>query len=117
MKSKKIYANLPQDVKDILFLSEGYLVGSSVRNILEDVKEIKDYDILVTDPLLFRKVCATYKNEMEGINTFGGIKLQLSEGSQVDIWCDALEAFLTYSSTYYYVYSLKNNTLFKNENL
>lgn len=92
MNKKEIYDKLPQEVKDILFQSEGWLVGSSVGNLSEE-REVRDYDILITDSKLFAKATSGLSYYFNRFTTFGRINLDVN-GVSIDIWHQSLEDFI-----------------------
>ncbi len=109
---KEIYNNLPQKIKTLLLISEGWLVGSAPEKLLNS--EIpKDYDIIVPSRELFQLTCCLFKNEKIDINTFGGIKIQIND-LLIDIWCEELGHFIMTSTGCNYAFNLKRSKLFKN---
>lgn len=110
----KIYTSLPREVKAILLSSEGWLVGGSLKNLLED-KAPKDYDILVPNRLLFHNLCALKNMKLfhTRFNTYGGIKF--NEGDiEVDAWCEELSHFLLSCKSFDYAFNIRRNILIKN---
>lgn len=92
MEYKIIYNALPTIIKKILILSNGWLVGSTINNIIEN-KSNKDYDILITDVDKFHEILLflDQNNDIE-LNTFGGIKYKIGE-LYIDIWTSTLDKF------------------------
>ena len=117
MKST-IYQNLPYFIKSILLVSEGWLVGGALRDLLEG-KEPNDWDIIVPSRELFQIVNTTLASceDLESkINTFGGIKYFNNENDSIDIWCEELDHFLKTANKKDYIFNLKRNILLKVEN-
>lgn len=110
---KKVYINLPEEIKNILLLSEGWLVGGSLRDILINEIHPKDYDILVPSRELFQLTCSTLRNYPVKFNTFGGLKVQLPCG-ELDIWVEELDHFIITANVFEYAYNLKRSKLIKN---
>lgn len=104
IKRKEIYNKLPQQVKDILFQSNGWLVGSAVKNLLEG-EEVRDYDVLITDIDLYYKIVSSHKSEFNRFTSFGGINLN-SGGLSIDIWHQSLESFILRASSCGIMYNL-----------
>lgn len=110
---KRVYSKLPEEIKNVLFISEGWLVGGSIRDILIHEAHPKDYDILVPSRELFQVVCSTLKQYPIKINTFGGLKVQLPY-AELDIWIEELSHFITTATVFDYAYNLRRNKLIKN---
>lgn len=113
--AKQVYGLLPAQIKTVLLLSEGWLVGSSVEKLLNG-QDVKDYDVLVPSRELFQLTTAHLDNLNFidfSLNTFGGLKVDLGTLS-LDIWPEELGHFLQNCSAFNYVYSLKKQILFKN---
>lgn len=108
---KFIYSKLPHEVKRILILSEGWLIGGSIMNIFEGVP-VKDYDIIITDPeklqLLFNSVIP----ENLAINSHGGFKLTFKDDLLVDLWIDRIENICERSR---YLFNMSKAVLFESK--
>jgi hypothetical protein len=117
MSQNRIYRKLPYYVQSALLISEGWLVGKSIYNILEN-REVKDYDIIVPSRELFQVVCKMLFSiaEQANINSFGGYKVKLPDGTDIDIWCEELDHFLKNSKYIEYIYNMKKNIILKNYN-
>ena len=101
-------------IKPALLISEGWLIGNSVKNILED-KNPTDFDIIVPSRENFQKV-VSYLNSIKNpiINSNGGLKYILEYKTVtlvIDIWCEELSHFLLNSNNINYIYNLKRNLL------
>jgi hypothetical protein len=109
-----IYNGLPQNIKTILLISEGWIVGKACENLI-DMMPPKDYDIIVPSRELFQIVCkhlsAYGKPE---INSFGGLKFDMM-GYDVDIWCEELDHYLRNASYLGYAYNFKKSIMIGNE--
>ncbi len=111
MKTKEIYSKLPSDVKSILVLSNGWLVGSAVEKVLNG-ETPKDYDIIVPDSEGWKNVFVYLKRiytKLE-VNTYGGIKVT-SEGFSFDIWPETLDSFINTAKSYKYIYNCNHQNL------
>ena len=84
----RLYKELPEIIQAILLTSEGWLVGSSINQILNK-EVVKDYDIIVPSRELFMIVCKFVSSitDKVKINSFGGIKIQILD-TEIDIWCE-----------------------------
>ena len=105
--NKEIYNLLPQEVKNILFLSNGWLVGSSLENILNN-NIVKDYDIIITDFKLFSKCISIYSKYFKNFTTFGGIKVEIND-IIIDFWHSDLESFIRETTYIGIIYNMQNN--------
>jgi len=99
----KFYRELPKEITDILMISKGWLVGSSIGDIL-DKKVPRDYDIIVSPEnysAIYRHV-SRYDPEF---NNHGGLKIRMYEDLEsdnyieVDLWIQSLDSFLTRAAT------------------
>lgn len=113
--NKEIYNKLPKEVKDVLFLSEGWLVGSSVEKLLSG-EQCRDYDILITDLKLYYKTISTFKGCYNNFTTFGGINLGVNE-MVIDIWHDSLESFINMSLNTGTMYNMVKGHILKLEKI
>lgn len=112
-EKKTIYNQLPEVIKSTLLISEGWLVGSSILDLLMGNKP-KDYDILVPSRKLFQLATAFLKLDKQiDINTFGGLKFTDTE-VEIDIWPENLEHFICNASKFEYAYNLKKSKLITN---
>ena len=107
--NKEIYNLLPQEIKNILFISNGWVVGSSIEK-LKNKEEVRDYDILITDNELFAKSISSLKSCFDKFTTFGGIKLKINNLS-IDIWCQSLEDFIFKSSKRGIMFNMRKNII------
>jgi len=96
---KQIYNALPIDVRRILILGNGWLIGSAPENIILK-KPVKDYDIIV--PLGSDLQAISLYLQASGFahtfNTFGGLKFS-KEDIVVDVWVESLD-HLIFSASY-----------------
>jgi hypothetical protein len=113
--NNKIYRGLPKVISSILITSKGWLVGSSIRQILNG-ETPRDFDIIVSNGddfqntvMFLRDMATSYK-----INTCGGLKFDLN-GLEVDIWVEDLEHFMRSASSFDYIYSFRQQLLLKLE--
>lgn len=109
----KLYKNLNVRVKNILLLSEGWLVGNSITNIINDDK-VNDYDIVVPDRALYHNILflAHTNNFSYHVNSYGGMKL-VSDTLTIDIWCEELSHFMLTAKELKFIYNYKRNILLK----
>lgn len=108
----KLYKNLDVRVKNILLMSEGWLVGNSINNIINN-EEIKDYDIIIPNRDLYHKTLFLINTNYQiSINSYGGVKLEIN-GLSFDIWCEELSHFIETSKRITYLYNYKRNILLK----
>lgn len=106
----KIYQTLPDLIKGVLLVSEGWLVGGSIKSLLED-KKPADYDILVPSRELFQVTAATLGPSFSvDLNTFGGLKF-IDDRFEIDIWPEELSHFIRTANKFEYGYNLKRNVL------
>jgi len=107
----RLYRELPEIIQAILLTSEGWLVGSSIKQILEK-EVVKDYDIIVPSRELFMIVCkfASSVSNTVNINSFGGIKIQVLD-TEIDIWCEEFDHYLKTANKYEYLFNMKRNIL------
>lgn len=108
----KIYNILDINIKDILYLSKGWLVGSSLKCI-DKGNLPKDYDIIVCDRQRFQEVLRFILSvsRENKLNTFGGMKFVLNSGIIVDIWCEELSHFIPLANNFYGCYNLDKRIL------
>lgn len=115
--TSKIYKNLPLDIKILLNISEGWLVGSSPEQLIKG-EHPKDFDIIVPNTELYQKALLHIYNTNASfrLNTCGGMKFVATSehDSEIDIWCQSLESFLFKAKNFTYVFNLKNLILIKN---
>lgn len=112
MSQQRIYRILPDPIKDLLLLSEGWLVGSSIIRLLEDISPT-DYDIIVPAekwPAVFSYI----RDKEPTFNSFGGVKIQIGD-IIIDVWVESLDHFLHNVNIFTYAYNFKKNTLLKKE--
>ena len=107
----KIYNSLPMEIKTILINSDGWLVGSSIKSILDD-EPVNDYDIIV--PVLnWHKTMINLRDYPFELNTFGGMKFSFDELT-IDIWPEDFDNFLKKALHFTYLYNLPNQILLEN---
>ena len=108
----KFYRELPEEIIDILSISNGWLIGSSIEKII-DKKDITDYDIIV--PKDNYRTIFRYINRYKPIfNNHGGIKVT-TEKFSIDIWIDSLETYLlSVGGNFTYAYNFNKNLLISN---
>lgn len=107
----KLYKNLPIEIKRILLISEGWLVGSAPEKLLND-EVPRDYDIVVPSAELFQLTCTLFAEYEVKINTFGGLKIKMGE-IEVDVWVEELGHFIISALKCGYIYNLKSAKLLK----
>lgn len=112
MSNKVFYKLLPTEIKTILIISEGWLVGSSIQSLL-DGKAVSDYDIVIPNRENFQNALLYLKGlgKVE-ITTFGGMKSK-TDKMIIDIWCEELGHFLQNSLSQTYIFNLTKQMLFK----
>jgi len=111
MEKKNFYRKLPELIKSILITSEGWLVGTSISQILES-KNVTDYDIIVPDRELFQIVTKQLSVDFDcEINSYGGLKFIGEDGTVVDIWCEELGHFLMTANSIKYIYNHKRQII------
>lgn len=116
----RIYRKLPELIQSTLLISEGWLVGSSIAQLLEN-KEVKDYDILVPSREKYQIVCKMLSDisNINMVNSFGGMKFEigpLDDIINIDIWPEELDHFLKNGNKLQYFYNMKKNIMLKNYN-
>lgn len=112
MAQGRFYRELPKQIIDILAISQGWLVGSSISNILEG-KTPKDYDIIIKDV----NHIATYSYIRQfpiEFNSFGGFRVKIDDLS-IDVWIEELDHFLLVANGFTYAYNFRKNLMIKNE--
>jgi hypothetical protein len=110
----KFYHKLPDLIKSVLLVSEGWLVGSAIGNLIED-KIPKDYDIIVPDRERFQTVCKQLSSlGTINFNSYGGIKYE-DDKLIIDIWCEELDHFLKNAGLVTYVFNYKKCIVLKKE--
>lgn len=114
----RLYRKLPDLIQAILLISEGWLIGSSVKQALKD-EQIGDYDIIVPSRELYQIACKMIADSSNPkttiINSFGGMKFIYENGLDIDIWCEELDHFIKTANKLEYCYNMKRNILLKNE--
>ena len=111
LSKKEFYRSLPEVVKGILLVSEGWLVGSSIENHLEE-KENIDYDILIQDRQKYQLTIMSLNQlpVIMTVNSYGGLKFEVFKIS-IDIWPEELDHFLKSSAKINYIYNHKAQIL------
>jgi hypothetical protein len=99
---------IPDIIKTILITSNGWLVGSSVKNIMEN-KTPKDYDIIV-NAKAFSSCLAFFRHHGVSINHYGGIDFNIKD-LKIQIWISSLEKYLIMAKKWTYAYNAKNKIL------
>lgn len=109
---KKVYKSLPDNIKSILLVSEGWLVGGSINDLISGNKP-NDYDIIVPDRGLFQNILKLIasRGPIE-INSYGGIKFE-ENGVEIDIWPEELDHFIKNTKGSDFIYNYKVNILYK----
>lgn len=110
MKHK--YWNLPKELRTILQISDGWLVGSSPIVLTKELDgtPIRDYDIAVSDPESFQNVVLHLERYKHEINSKGGLKFILPD-FKVDIWLQNIERFIRVADSMDYIYHFNTQTL------
>lgn len=107
---KKLYSKLPSIIKSTLIISDGWLVGSSIRDLIND-ESVVDYDIIVpVDNWWYTMV--HLKNYPHSINTFGGTKFTV-DNVVLDIWPEDTDHFLKVAVEISYMFNLKHQPICK----
>lgn len=116
MKKKEIYRKLPSIIKSTLIISDGWLIGSSIKSILEN-KPVTDYDIIVPSKS-WEQSTVSLRSYPFIMNSFGGLKFTLPDGDNfiiLDIWPDDIDNILKVGNTITYAFNLKHQRLYKSE--
>lgn len=112
MNKSEIYNNLPRDIKTVLIMSEGWLVGGAVLE-----KDPRDYDIIVESPELFQRTTQflTGARYIVSINSFGGLKFY-NRIYEIDIWVCSLSNYITNrnKNKQHPIFNLKHNIIIYN---
>lgn len=103
---KNIYKELPIEVKKILNLTEGWLIGGSLR----DSTKIKDYDIIITKPENLQKLFLGIHPTDLSINSFGGFKFKYHD-IEFNVWIDSVDNVIARTK---YALNLKQGVLIEN---
>jgi len=113
-KKSKIYKDTPSQIKALLYLSDGWLVGSSMENTLLE-KPIKDYDIIVEDPEKFMRAIKVLSSDKftHSINSYGGLKFDCKD-YEIDVWVQQLGCFIKSANKFTYAYNFSRNILIQN---
>lgn len=109
---KKFYRSLPQDIVDILAVSNGWLIGSSISHVLDNKIPV-DYDIIVPQDT-YRTLFRYLNKNSPTFNNHGGLKVDIN-GISIDIWIQSLESYLLNVSNFTYAYNFNKNLLIKND--
>ncbi len=115
-KNKTIYQHLPVPIRSILIISDGWLVGSSIKSILAE-EPVNDYDIIVPVEK-WMNTLVSIKQYDHVVNTFGGMKFTIVTTAGVidlDIWPENIDHFLKVANTLSYVYNINRSLLLKND--
>lgn len=108
-----VYSKLDSRVKSILLITDGWLVGSSMSDLI-DGKEPNDFDIIVPSRELYQKILTDLTtNYTFKVNNYGGIKVDLGD-FELDIWTEELSHFLLNSNNVSYLYNHRRRQLLKN---
>lgn len=114
MINKTFYKQLPIEIRSLLLISEGWLVGSSINALIEN-KPVNDYDIVVPNRELFQNALLYLKTLGEiTVTTFGGNKVT-TDKLVIDIWCEELGHFLQSSLNQTYIFNLRSQLLLKSQ--
>ncbi len=108
-REQKVYENLDPKIKSVLNLTNGWLVGNAVFDILTDRKP-DDYDIVVNSPefhTIIKSLTVTYKFT---INNYGGFKFYIDD-FVLDVWTEDLSHFLLAALNFNYAYNFKSRLL------
>lgn len=107
---------MPIEIKDILLISNGWLVGNACIDLLED-RIPKDFDIIVPNRELFHttsKMMALMSEEDSEFNIYGGLKFTIN-GISIDIWCQELDYFLLNCKKLNYIFNMKKSILMQQQ--
>lgn len=111
MNTKEVYRALPEAIKSVLILSDGWLVGGAITDIL-DGKKPTDYDIVV--PPDNYQIATLYLAPFPfKFNSFGGLKFS-GPDYELDIWPEEIGHFINTAHKFTYAFNLKNAKFIKN---
>lgn len=101
-----VYNKLDMRIKAILLSTNGWLVGGAISAI-EKKEEPSDYDIIVPNRDLYRKMVVQLTSFYPfKINTYGGLKVQIDDIT-LDIWCEELSHFIDTANDLSHLYNHK----------
>ena len=115
---KALYRCLPVHIKTLLIISNGWLVGGAIPNLLTSgISKLNDFDIIVPDGGDFQNGLLYLHPHIKNltVNTYGGLKITLDDDTLIDIWVEELSHFISVAKNCEYVFNLKSQTLLKNE--
>ncbi|QQO97274.1 hypothetical protein M1M30_gp170 [Maribacter phage Colly_1] len=113
-----VYKTLPADIKVLLNISQGWLVGSASTQLCAG-ETPKDYDIVVPSREKFQYAVdylGSKTTDFLKINSYGGLKFTLPNDITIDIWCQELGDFLQNARSIDYIYNLSKNLMLENIN-
>jgi hypothetical protein len=110
-KAKEFYRQLPEVIQQMLIVSDGWLVGSSIDKILNDEK-VTDFDIAVPYDK-WELTIAAFKNYKFKLNTYGGFKFDINDIS-IDMWPQDIHRFLKVAKVTY-MFNLNSRMLLKKD--
>lgn len=109
--SNKLKYRLPQNIRQLLFTYNGWLVGGCFKQILTN-SEPKDYDIIIPCREDFAKFIKANEGRFK-INSYGGLKIE--DGVSIDVWCEELGHYLVNANNIVAVYNYNKNIFLKIE--
>ena len=107
---KRFYRELPIEIRDILTISKGCLVGSSISKIINN-HEITDYDIIV-EQQNYNASYAYLRQHTISFNNFGGLSVTINN-IKIDLWVQDLASFILTANHFEYAYNFTKNKLIK----
>lgn len=112
---RKFYRELPDEVIDILSISSGWLIGSSIKHILDKIAP-NDFDIIVSEDN-YRSIFRSVNKYSPKFNNHGGINVKINSIS-IDIWTQSLDKYLlNVGNQFTYAYNFNKNLFLSNGNL
>lgn len=106
----RFYRKLPNEIRDILSISHGWLVGSSIKSLLED-SPVNDYDIIIV-PEYYNASYSYLRQHNIGFNSFGGLAVTIGD-IKIDMWIQDLSSFIMAADNFSYAYNFSKNRLIK----
>lgn len=82
-------SNLDPFIRSLLYVHRGYVVGSGAEFLInQNAPEPRDWDIII--PLTNWNKCMKGIPKGSPSNTFGGVKVTLTNGDTCDIWAQEI---------------------------
>lgn len=111
------YWNLPKEVRTILAISDGWLVGSAAScGINDENTSPKDFDVICTDYNRYQQAVLHLEKCKVEINSCGGLKFHVvsvgnPNGYKIDLWPQDLDAFIKNTTKLDYAYHFNTQTV------